>query len=164
MDEVERNIRSLPDEDLIEIVRVEFEEYTDAALAIARDEMSKRGIPEEEEPAEDEDAEAAREEPNRAESLESILRNELQYEECCDAIMDFVTSMNIRCGEYEGVHTVIKKMDRENFLLFSEEVTQKFGRVILGCVAARKGELVEWIERIAGENGFGEEEEKQEEY
>ncbi len=47
MDEVERHIRSLQDEELVQMVCVEFEEYTDEALAIGQDEMRKRGIADE---------------------------------------------------------------------------------------------------------------------
>lgn len=151
MEEVERHIRSLPDEELVQMVRVEFEEYTDEALAIGQDEMRKRGMPDEGECIGDE---APCSVSADAGNLEIMLRSELQYQECYGSILDFVMSMSIRSGEYEGTSTVIRKMDRENFILYSETVNREAGRVILGCVAVRKAELVGWIDKIGGENGF----------
>lgn len=164
MGEVERNIRSMSDTDLIEMVRVDFKEYTDGALFFARDELSKRGILEEDSIlyTNEESPESSNpEDHGSVESVEAFLAGELKYPESYDAILDFVTSMNIRSGEYEGAGTVIKKMDRENFILYSE-VVKESGRDIQGCTAVSKGRLVEGIEKIGLANGFVEEEEEAE--
>jgi hypothetical protein len=164
MDQIERNIRNLPDEELIKMVRIDFNEYTDVALFIARDEMSKRNIPEDApltEFEEDDDAEQSGDEHSsnsHALKLNAILQEELQFAESYNAILDFVTAMNIRNGEYEGTNTIFKKMDRENFILYSEQMNRDYSRTIKGSIAIGRKELASRIEEFGKTNGFTEEE------
>ncbi len=52
--------------------------------------------------------------------IEEFSYHELSDHDACKAIYEFVTSYDIRCGEYEGNSYVIKKIDRENFIIFLE--------------------------------------------
>lgn len=168
MDEIDRYIRSLSNEDLIKMVRVEFDQYTGDALQIARDELWRRGVPPDgEEPASEEQQAgcAGQGQPAKAfgsgdgSMLNAFIGSELQYQENYDAILDFVVSMSIRCGEYEGCKFVVKKMDRDNFILFTEQVLEG-NRVIKGCVAVGKEELIRRIEEAGREKEFTSEEEE----
>lgn len=181
MDEIERTIRRMPDEELIQMVKTDFEQYTDEALFIARDELSTRRVSLEESNA-DADSHAGKEnaaerpepkrpaggssdiarilkagEADRETLLGAMLREELQYIECYDAISDFVASMNIRCGEYQGNAVVFRKMDRENFILYAEEEGEGGVDRIVGCVAIGKSELTDRMDEIARGKGFIEE-------
>jgi hypothetical protein len=182
MDTIEQNIRNLSDDELIRLVRIEFEQYTDEALFIARNEMTARNIPEQEPDTALEDDSAAqgfskRYDSNspdrirklmdigllsrdRAKWLEIFLADELQYLESCNAILDFVTSMNIRNGEYEGNFTVFKKMDTDNFILYTECAAENGLLSIPGCLAIGKDELVDKINEIMKLNRLELEEEE----
>lgn len=175
MDNIERTIRRMSDDELVQMTGPDREDYTDDALYIARDELRVRNIPYSgQEPVADARAAAAApvaaaSEPperarkrkeidglslNRGKLIEALLTDELQYLESGNAILDFVTSMNIRNGEYEGTVTVIKKMDFDNFILFAEGTNAEGGRSIAGCVAVGKEELEEKIKEIGKRNGW----------
>jgi hypothetical protein len=184
MDEIERTIRRLPNDELMRMVSSADGEYTFEALFIARDELRARGVsdgpkagsggrgakPENGEQAENERQYAAGGSSDIARMLKSgeaqrdallgaMLREELQYIECYEAISDFVGSMNIRCGEYQGSAVVFRKMDRENFILYAEEEGEGGVNKILGCVAIGKSELTDRLDEIARGKGFIEESE-----
>ena len=54
--------------------------------------------------------------------IEDFLKNEISYPEMYEEILYFIDSYDIRCGELECNEYVIKKIDRNNFLLFVEYV------------------------------------------
>lgn len=56
--------------------------------------------------------------------IEIFLEVEISDQEFYEAIYDFISSYNIRYGEYEGNEFIIKKIDRENFLIFNEYVVE----------------------------------------
>jgi len=45
---------------------------------------------------------------------------ELSDREAANAILNFVMDFDIRCGEYEGNLYVIKKLNRDNFIIMLE--------------------------------------------
>jgi hypothetical protein len=167
MDIIEQNIRNLSDEELIRVVRIDFEQYTQEALFFARDEMNARNIqeaaPDEDEIAEDTGCNSSEHmrklkqvellSQGKETMLNVFLTNELQYLESCNAILDFVMSMSIRNGEYEGNVAIIKKMDFNNFILYAESIGENKFKSISGCVAIGRDELVEKIHEIARQNG-----------
>ncbi|MBM7569918.1 hypothetical protein [Aquibacillus albus] len=52
--------------------------------------------------------------------LEKFLRSEIMYQDLYDEIMNFIYNVHIRNGEFEGNEFIIKKMDRDNFIIFPE--------------------------------------------
>lgn len=182
MNNIEQTIRRMSDEELVQIVNKDFEEYTDEALFYARSELRARNVSESQdepdpaaasdgfaEPKAGESLEHARKMKeimgllnNREKLIEAFLADELQYLESCNAILDFVKSMNIRNGEYEGSSTVIKKMDLDNFILYAEGTNDVGGKLIPACVAVGKEELEEKIREIAKRNNIMLEEEIEE--
>ena len=160
MYEMDLRIRSMPTEELLKMVREDADDYTEEALAIATDELTKRSIPWNTATQYGVDPDHCRQEEDQAGSANSLeqfrplLAEELQYEESWQAVCDFVESMNIRNGEYEGARLVIRKMDRDNFILMTESFEGE-ARRITGCAAVQKPALVSWLERIGNENGHG---------
>lgn len=52
--------------------------------------------------------------------IEDFLRSEINTQELYNDIIYFITSFHIRNGEFEGNEYIIKKMDKINFIIFSE--------------------------------------------
>lgn len=52
--------------------------------------------------------------------LNSFLSSEINHQGLYDDIMDFILSFHIRNGEFEGNEYIIKKMDKDNFIIFLE--------------------------------------------
>lgn len=183
MNPIEYNIRNQLTDELVRMVRDESEEYTEEALKIAGDELRRRGFSPEnlisqrdeaDDDADDPADEAPKARPaanpnmlsqlrsgtlDRNALLELLLTHELEYIETYEAISDFVGSMNIRCGEYQGTLAVIKKMDLDNFILFAEDTNEEGGMAIIGCVGVGKSELTDRLEEIARKKGYVEAEE-----
>lgn len=87
------------------------------------------------------------------EKMESFLANEITDQEYYDGIIDFVTSCNIRSGEYECNEYVIKKMDAFNFIIFPEYIIDG-KREIHSSVSISKEKLVKLITSYARKQGF----------
>lgn len=156
MDEIEQNIRNLSNDELLQMIKTDYDQYTDEALKIASDELTKRRFSEREmETLHDDfsDDEDSSEQPENA-STDEFLVGELEYQESFSAILDFVMSVSIRNGEYEGNRTIFKKMDRENFILYTENMRKDNSRSIRGCIAITKDNLIDKINEIARANGF----------
>lgn len=174
MDPIEQNIRNQLTDELVKMVRDDYAEYTDDALRVAKDELRRRGYSEEKQKqaAESSQRNSSAEQTagdssytiqqlrtdtlGRNALLDLLLRNELEYVETYEAISDFVGSMNIRCGEYQGGVAVIKKMDLDNFILFVEDTDDSNARRLIGCVAVGKSELTDRMDEIAREKGYAE--------
>lgn len=52
--------------------------------------------------------------------IEKFLQAEINEQELYEAIIEFISSYEIRNGEFEGNEYIIKKLDRLNFLVFPE--------------------------------------------
>lgn len=52
--------------------------------------------------------------------LENFLSSEIQSAELYREMINFIESYEIRRGEFEGNEYIIKKLDRNNFLLYPE--------------------------------------------
>ncbi|QFT89038.1 hypothetical protein FIU87_10305 [Bacillus sp. THAF10] len=83
----------------------------------------------------------------------SFLEDEISDQEFYDGIIDFIYSINIRCGEYECNRFVIKKMDHLNFIIYEEyEIDGK--REIHHSVSLLKNKLINLVNEYAKEQGF----------
>ena len=167
MGEMELNIRSMSTSKLLRIVREDADEYTQEALVIAMDELRQRNVsPTAAAPdmPEDGSGELPADGPaaSPGDHFYALLTEELQYEESYLALADFAQSMSIRCGEYEGARLVVKKMDRDNFILFTEAPESPI-RAITACIAVSQTELAGWMTQIAQDNGLQLEELEEEE-
>jgi hypothetical protein len=176
MDPIEQNIRNQLTNELVRMVRDHSADYTDVALEVAKDELRQRGVSPERIVAEQDDtddrdgggqgdrpagnpgilSQLRSNTPDRNALLDLLLQNELEYVETYQAISDFVGSMSIRCGEYQGSVAVIKKMDYENFILFAEDIDENNLKKLLGCVAVGKSELTDRLDEIARKKGYAE--------
>ncbi|PEK98902.1 hypothetical protein [Bacillus sp. AFS017336] len=86
--------------------------------------------------------------------IESFLVDEISQQEFYDGIIDFITSYNIRCGEYECNTFVIKKMDHLNFIIYQEFVLQDGHRTIHNSITIFKDNLISKINEFASKKGF----------
>ncbi|MCT2534429.1 hypothetical protein NC661_15290 [Aquibacillus koreensis] len=87
------------------------------------------------------------------EILQSFLQDEISDQEFYDGIIEFIYSLNIRSGEYECNHYIIKKMDHFNYIIYDEYVIEG-KREIHGSVSIHKGKLIRIINRYAKKQGF----------
>ena len=85
--------------------------------------------------------------------IQSFLEDEISDQEFYDGIIDFVSSYNIRCGEYECNRFVIKKMDHLNFLIFDEYVIDD-KREIHNSVSIHKNRLINLVNEYAKRQGI----------
>ncbi len=173
MGEVEMNIRSMLTGELLRMVREDADDYTQEALQIALDELKQRNVsPQAAVPTRERSLDEVGQELPEDEETPSVagpedqfytlLAEELQYEESYLALADFVESMNIRNGEYEAARFVVKKMDRENFILYTE-APESAERLISACIAVSATKLTGWMAQIAEDNGLQLEELEEEE-
>lgn len=85
--------------------------------------------------------------------IEYFLESEIisgLYEE----IVRFVDNYNIRCGEFECNEHVIKKMDRDNFIVFLEYETKDGLRDICWAQSFCKKSLTDLINTYAKKKGL----------
>ena len=52
--------------------------------------------------------------------IEGFLQAEINTQELYEDIINFITSLHVRNGEFEGNEYIIKKMDQTNFIVFPE--------------------------------------------
>lgn len=74
-----------------------------------------------------------------------FLRDEIGSEESYKNILDFIESYDIRSGEFEGNRYIIKKMDRINFFVYSEDIYPDGTREISNTTNIYKDELIKAI-------------------
>jgi len=86
--------------------------------------------------------------------IERFLDDEISSQELFESIYDFVSSFHIRSGEFEGNYYIIKKMDRDNFIIFPENVFPDNHREIPNCFSIYKDELIKIINSHAKKQGF----------
>jgi hypothetical protein len=87
------------------------------------------------------------------EILDSFLETEITDQEYYDAIIRFIYSGNIRCGEYECNQFVIRKMDLSNFIIYEEYVINK-KREIHHSFSLSKNKLLQVMNEYAKKQGF----------
>lgn len=59
---------------------------------------------------------------NSQEVIKRFLEDEISSQELYEAIYDFIDSVHIRNGEFEGNYFIIKKMDLINFIIYAENI------------------------------------------
>ncbi|WP_315794968.1 hypothetical protein [Paenibacillus sp. BIC5C1] len=59
---------------------------------------------------------------NSQEVIKRFLEDEVSSQELYEAIYDFIDSVHIRNGEFEGNYFIIKKMDVTNFIIYAENI------------------------------------------
>lgn len=90
--------------------------------------------------------------------IEKFLLVELDYKEMYDEIINFITSFHIRNGEFEGNEYIIKKMDRDNFIIYLEydysnnPYYRYNGREINNAIAIDRKSLIKVINEYAIKN------------
>lgn len=85
--------------------------------------------------------------------LENFLRFEI-YEGMYKEIIHFIKSCEIRNGEFECNEFIIKKMDRENFIIYSEYDDGKGGIMIPDSMSVYKNNLLDEINNYAKSKGI----------
>ncbi len=88
------------------------------------------------------------------EVLNKFLQAEINSKEYYESIMNFINSYEIRKGEFEGNEYIIKKMDRDNFILFPEYDDEKNGMQIPFSLSIYKNNLVAEINKYAQKKGI----------
>lgn len=86
--------------------------------------------------------------------IERFLDDEISSQELYESIYDFVTSFHIRSGEFEGNYYIIKKMDRDNFFIFPENIYPDNHREIPNCISVYRDNLVNNINAHALKQAF----------
>ncbi len=64
-------------------------------------------------------------------------------------IINFIESFDIRNGEYEGNEYIVKKMDRQNFIIYVEYDNIENQRDIHSATAIYRNELINYIKEYA---------------
>jgi uncharacterized protein YydD (DUF2326 family) len=86
--------------------------------------------------------------------IDGFLNDEISSQELYDSIYDFVMSFHIRSGEFEGNYYIIKKMDRDNFFIFPENIYPDTHREIPKCISVYRDNLIEKINAHAKKQAF----------
>ncbi|WP_315077935.1 hypothetical protein [uncultured Clostridium sp.] len=86
--------------------------------------------------------------------LKKFLQAEIYSKEMYDDICNFINSYEIRRGEFEGNEYIIKKIDRDNFILYPEYDDGEDGIQIPFAMSIYKNKLFEEIERYSKEKGI----------
>lgn len=85
--------------------------------------------------------------------IEKFLQAEINEQELYEAIIEFVSSYEIRSGEFEGNEYIIKKLDRLNFFIFPEyEINNQRETPFVECIY--KDELITKINEYAREKNL----------
>lgn len=85
--------------------------------------------------------------------LKEFLRDEIQSKKEGLDIISFIESFNIRNGEYEGNRYVLKKIDKLNFFIFSEDIYLDGHREVSGCISIYKTQILKEIKEWAQSKG-----------
>ena len=78
-----------------------------------------------------------------------FLQAEINSKEAYEDICSFIESYGIRNGEFEGNEYIIKKMDRDNFIVFPEYTDNTGEREIPFSLSIYKGQLIKEINKYA---------------
>ena len=85
--------------------------------------------------------------------LNKFLQAEINSKEYYESIINFINLYEIRKGEFEGNEYVIMKMDRDNFIIFSEYDDGEGGIQIPFSLSIYKNSLLDAINSYAQEKG-----------
>lgn len=77
--------------------------------------------------------------------LKRFLNDEISSQELYEDIFSFINSFHIRNGEFEGNYYIIKKMDRDNILIYAENVYSDDHREIPYSLSVYKEDLLKRI-------------------
>ena len=80
--------------------------------------------------------------------LNKFLQAEINSKEDYESIINFINLYEIRKGEFEGNEYVIMKMDRDNFIIFSEYDDGEGGIQIPFSLSIYKNSLLDAINRV----------------
>jgi hypothetical protein len=86
--------------------------------------------------------------------MSKFLQAEINSQELYEDIYAFIISYGIRNGEFEGNEYIVKKMDRDNFIIFPEYEDEDGGREIPFSVSVYKKQLIDSINNYAKEKGI----------
>jgi len=86
--------------------------------------------------------------------IERFLDDEITDQEMYEAIYEFITSVNIRNGEFEANAFIIKKMDYLNFIIYPEDIYPDNHREISYCTSIYKNNLISKINEHAKKEGL----------
>lgn len=86
--------------------------------------------------------------------LNKFLQAEINSKEYYESIMNFISTYEIRKGEFEGNEYIIMKMDRDNFIIFPEYDEEEDGVQIPFSFSIYKNKLIEEINRYAQVKGI----------
>ena len=81
--------------------------------------------------------------------IEKFLESEIRHQELYEEIINFITSLHIRSGEFEGNYFIIKKMDQANFFIFPEHISPDNQREIPFSASIYRNELIAKINEYA---------------
>jgi hypothetical protein len=86
--------------------------------------------------------------------MSKFLQAEINSKELYEELYAFVTSYGIRNGEFEGNEYIVKKMDRDNFIVFPEYTDSEGGKEIPFSMSVYKDKLITEINKYALEKGL----------
>ncbi len=87
--------------------------------------------------------------------MNRFLKDEVSYQEMYEEILNFIESVHIRNGEFEGNYYILKKMDVNNFLIFAENIYPDDGhREIPYSLSVYKNVLIKNIQEYAKKIGL----------
>lgn len=78
-----------------------------------------------------------------------FLQAEINSNEAYEDIFSFVEAYGIRNGEFEGNEYIVKKMDRDNFIIFPEYVDEEGNREIPFSMSVYKEQLLKEMKSYA---------------
>lgn len=87
-------------------------------------------------------------------SIERFLKDEISSQKMYESIYDFITSLHVRNGEFEGNYYIIKKMDVINFIIYPENIYPNKQREIPSCFSIYKDDLIAKINLRALDQGL----------
>ena len=87
-------------------------------------------------------------------TIESFLEDEISSQDLYEDIYDFITSTQIRNGEFEGNYYILKKMDLLNFIIYPEDIYPDNHREISYCISVYKQNLIKLITDYASQQGL----------
>lgn len=86
--------------------------------------------------------------------IQRFLKSEINSKEFYDDIVNFITSYEIRKGEFEGNEFVIQKISRENFIIYPEYPDGEDEIQIPYAFALYKERLLNELKKYAIEKGI----------
>lgn len=86
--------------------------------------------------------------------LNKFLQAEINSKEYYNSITNFINLYEIRNGEFEGNEYIIMKVDRDNFIIFSEYDDGEAGIQIPFSFSIYKDRLLDAINSYAQEKGI----------